>query len=202
MPRQLMKHWQKNLASTDAKLGTTYFLQPFVDMHLSTDLPANDAASNPIYSYLLSGIALFVLLIACINFVNLTAARSVRRSKEVGIRKVIGGNRKQLIVQFLGESFLLSTIAFLLAVFLVQLLLPLFNNLANKALSLSYLFDAKLVAAYIILYLITGFLAGFYPALVLSGYNPVQTLYGRFKIAGKNYLQKTLVVLQFTLAFF
>jgi putative ABC transport system permease protein len=192
----------KKFGFTDAKLGTTYFLQPFVDMHLSTDLPANDAASNPIYSYLLSGIALFVLLIACINFVNLSAARSVRRSKEVGIRKVIGGNRKQLIVQFLGESFLLSTIAFLLAIFLVQLLLPLFNNLANKALSLSYLFDAKLVAAYIILYLITGFLAGFYPALVLSGYDPVQTLYGRFKIAGKNYLQKSLVILQFTLASF
>ena len=187
----------------DAKMGTTYFLQSYLDMHLSTNLPANDAnASNPMYSYLLSGIALFVLLIACINFVNLTAARSVRRAKEVGIRKVLGGDRKQLIMQFLGESFFLSTIAFLLAIVLVQLLLPLFNNLANKALSLSYLFDAKLVTGYIMLYLITGLLAGFYPALVLSGYNPVQTLYSRFKIAGKNYLQKTLVVLQFTLASF
>lgn len=82
----------------DAKLGTAYFLQPYLNMHLSTDLPANGAnASNPMYSYLLSGIALFVLLIACINFVNLSAARSVRRAKEVGIRKVIGGNRKQRI---------------------------------------------------------------------------------------------------------
>jgi len=188
---------------TDAKIGTTYFLQPFLDMHLSIDLPANDAnASNPIYAYLLSGIALFVLLIASINFVNLSAARSVRRAKEVGIRKVIGGNRKQLIVQFLGESFFLCTIAFLLAIVLVQLLLPLFNNLANKALALSYLLDATLIEDYITLYLITGLLAGFYPALVLSGYNPVQTLYGRFKIAGKNHLQKSLVVLQFTLASF
>jgi putative ABC transport system permease protein len=172
-------------------------------MHLSTDLPANDTnASNPIYSYLLSGIALFVLLIASINFVNLTSARSARRAKEVGIRKVIGSNRKQLIIQFLGESFFLCTIAFVFAIVLVQLLLPLFNNLSNKALSLSYLFDAKLVAGYIMLYLITGLLAGFYPALILSGYNPVQTLYSRFKIAGKNYLQKSLVVLQFTLASF
>jgi putative ABC transport system permease protein len=187
----------------DAKMGTTYFLQPFLDMHLSTDLPANDTnASNPIYSYLLSGIALFVLLIASINFVNLTSARSARRAKEVGIRKVIGSNRKQLIIQFLGESFFLCTIAFVFAIVLVQLLLPLFNNLSNKALSLSYLFDAKLVAGYIMLYLITGLLAGFYPALILSGYNPVQTLYSRFKIAGKNYLQKSLVVLQFTLASF
>ena len=187
----------------DAKMGTTYFLQPYLDMHLSTDLPVNDTnASNPMYSYLLSGIALFVLLIACINFVNLTTARSAKRAKEVGIRKVIGGNRKQLTMQFLGESFFLCTIAFVLAIVLVQLLLPLFNNLSNKALSLSYLFDAKLVAAYIMLYLITGLLAGFYPALVLSGYNPVQTLYNRFKIAGNNYLQKSLVVLQFTLASF
>jgi putative ABC transport system permease protein len=187
----------------DAKIGSTYFLQPYLDMHLSTNLPANDVnSSNPMYSYLLSGIALFVLLIACINFVNLSIARSVRRAKEVGIRKVIGSNRKQLIMQFLGESFFLCAVGFLLAIVLVHLLLPLFNTLSNKALSLSYLFDAKLVAGYAILYLITGLLAGFYPALVLSGYNPVQTLYGRFKITGKNYLQKSLVVLQFTLASF
>ncbi|HEY4877412.1 MAG TPA: ABC transporter permease, partial [Puia sp.] len=197
----------------------TYFLQPYLDMHLSTELPVNNNdghlsksavrvsngltnAGNPIYSYILSGIALFVLLIACINFVNLTVARSVKRAKEIGIRKVIGGNRKQLIIQFLGESFFLCTIAFVLAIAVVQLLLPLFSDLANKVLSLSYLFDAKLVAGYIVLYIITGLLAGFYPALVLSGYNPVQTLYSRFQIAGKNYLQKSLVVLQFTLASF
>lgn len=192
----------KKFGFVNAKLGTTYFLQRYLDMHLSKVLPADNHASNPMYSYLLSGIALFVFLIACINFVNLTVARSVRRAKEVGIRKVIGGERKQLILQFLGESFFLCAVAFLLAIFLVQLLLPLFSDLANKALSLSYLLDAKLVGGYIVLYLTTGFLAGFYPALVLSGYNPVQTLYGRFQIAGKNYLQKSLVVLQFTLASF
>jgi len=188
----------------DIPMGT-YFLQPYLDMHLNTQLPASAGltnASNPMYSYLLSGIALFVLLIACINFVNLTIARSVKRAKEIGIRKVMGSDRKQLIFQFLGESFFLCTVAFVLAILLVQLLLPLFNELANKALAISYLFDAKLIAGYIALYIITGLLAGFYPALVLSGYNPVQTLYSRFQIAGKNYLQKSLVVLQFTLASF
>jgi putative ABC transport system permease protein len=183
----------------------TYFLQPYLDMHLSMELRASNgltSASNPMYSYLLSGIALFVLLIACINFVNLTIARSVKSAKEIGIRKVVGSNRKQLIFQFLSESFFLCTVAFVLAVALVQLLLPLFNELANKALAISYLFDAKLIAGYSALYIITGLLAGFYPALVLSGYNPVQTLYSRFQIAGKNYLQKSLVVLQFTLASF
>ncbi len=184
---------------------TKYGLQPFADLHLSKDLPAQNGlsdASNPMYSYILSGIALFILLIACINFVNLTVARSIKRAKEIGIRKVVGSSRKQLIMQFLGESFILCLIAFLAALLIVQLILPVFNDLSNKALALSYLFDAKLIAFYILLFALTSFLAGFYPALVLSGFNPVETLYSRFTLSGKNYLQKSLVVLQFTLASF
>src|SRR5690606_35721511 len=150
----------------DASMGT-YYLQPFIDMHMGTELPAQNGltnASNPVYSYILSGIALFVLLIACINFVNLTVARSVKRAKEIGIRKVVGGNRQQLVFQFLGESFILCFIAFSLAVILVWTILPLFNDLANKALSFSYLFDAKLIGGYILLFILTGLLSGFYPA--------------------------------------
>src|SRR5207253_1856176 len=93
----------------------SYFLQRYLEMHLSRDLPAQNGlsnSSNPDYSYILSGIALFVLLIGCINFVNLTIAGSVRRAKEVGIRKAVGGERKQLIMQFLGESFFLCTVSF------------------------------------------------------------------------------------------
>ena len=191
----------------DEVLGwrSEYHLQTFTDMHLSKELPAQNGladSSNPVYSYILSGIALFILLIASINFVNLTVARSVRRAKEIGIRKVVGGERKQLIMQFLGESFLICFIAFSFALLIVQFSLPMFNTLSNKALALSYLLDAKLIAGYILLFLITGLLAGFYPALVLSGYNPVQTLYSRFNLGGKNYLQKSLVVLQFSLASF
>lgn len=217
--KQVSEAISRRNGSHDIGKMSTYFLEPFLDMHLSTALPVNDNfmhiskapvhvdngltnASNPVYSYILSGIALFVLLIACINFVNLTVARSVKRAKEIGIRKVMGSGRKQLIMQFLIESFFLCTIAFILAIALVQFVLPLFSNLSNKALSLSYLFDSRLVTVYIGLYIITGLLAGFYPALVLSGYNAVQTLYSRFQIAGKNYLQKSLVVLQFTLASF
>ncbi len=189
----------------DFKDKTVYFLQQFTDMHLNKNLSADNGlvgGSNPMFSYILSGIAIFILLIACINFVNLTVARSVKRAKEIGIRKVVGGDRKQLIMQFLGESFILCFIAFVLAIALVEIVLPVFNNLSNKALSLSYLFDVKLVAGYILLFMITGLLAGFYPALVLSSYSPVQTLYSRFTLAGKNYLQKSLVVLQFALASF
>jgi putative ABC transport system permease protein len=186
------------------KMGS-YYLQPFTDIHMSTDLPAENGlgkGSNPIYSYILSGIALFVLLIACINFVNLTVARSVKRAKEIGIRKVVGSSRKQLIFQFLGESFLLCFIAFAFAIALVQLILPVFNQLANKQLAISYLFDIKLICVYIILFFITSFLAGFYPAVILSGYQPTATLYSRFSLSGENYLQKSLVVLQFALASF
>jgi putative ABC transport system permease protein len=182
-----------------------YQLQPFLDMHLSKELGARNGlsdASNPVYSYILSGIAIFILLIASINFVNLTIARSVKRAKEIGIRKVVGGERMQLIIQFLGESLLICFFAFTFALIIVQLILPVFNELSNKALALSYLFDIKLVAGYILLFLLTAFMAGFYPALVLSGYDPVQTLYSRFNLHGKNYLQKSLVVLQFSLASF
>jgi putative ABC transport system permease protein len=197
----------KSLTAKYGPMGwdNEYMLQPFLDMHMSTELPAQNGlsdASNPMYSYILSGIALFVLLIACINFINLTVARSVKRAKEIGIRKVVGGERKQLIMQFLGESFLLCLIAFALAIGIVELILPVFNDLSNKALALSYLFDAKLIAGYLLLFLLTSLLAGFYPALVLSSYNPVETLYSRFNIKGKSYLQKSLVVLQFALASF
>ncbi len=191
-------------AQSKMKDPTLYKLEPFLAIHLNKEVSRDDivGASDPLYSYILSGIVFFILLIACINFVNLSVARSIKRGKEVGIRKVVGGNRKQLIIQFLGESFILCLIAFVLAIIIVETLLPLFNRLSNKELALSYLFDVKLVAGYIALFLITGLLAGFYPALVMSKYDPVKTLYGRFKMAGKNYLQKSLVVLQFTLASF
>jgi len=191
-------------AKGNDKWTSIFLLQPFTKLHLSQDYRAYELsdASNPVFSYILSGIALFILLIACINFVNLTIARSVKRAKEIGIRKVVGGDRKQLIIQFLGESFILCLISFLSAICIVQLVLPIFNQLSNKALQLSYLLDVKLIAGYISLFIVTSLLTGFYPALILSNYNPVQTLYSRFTLGGKNYLQKSLVVLQFSLASF
>lgn len=183
----------------------SFGLQPLLDMHLSKDFKAENGltdASQPIYSYILSGIALFIFLIACINFVNLTVARSLKRAKEIGIRKVMGSQRRQLVLQFLGESFILSFIAFVLAIGLAVLLLPLFNTVANKALSFSYLLDTKLVLGFVAMFVLTGLLAGFYPALVLSRFKPVETLYGKLRFGGKNLLARSLVVLQFTLATF
>ena len=182
----------------------SFSLQPFLDIHLDSETSdlrnGLGRGSSPIYSYILSGIAIFILLIACINFVNLTVARSLKRAKEIGIRKVVGSQRKQLMYQFLGESFLLSFIAFFFAIVLTLTVLPTFNELANKQLSLSYLLDIKLVSGYFALFLVTGLVAGFYPALVLSGFSPAQTLYNRTRLTQKNYLTKGLVVFQFALS--
>ncbi|MBC7865749.1 MAG: ABC transporter permease [Bacteroidia bacterium] len=197
-----LKEMEEKYGSKDQIL---YGLQPLLQMHLSTDYPADNGlsgASNPIYSYILSGIAAFVLLIACINFINLTVARSIKRGKEIGIRKVIGGQRKQLIIQFLGESFVLSFFSFLLAIGIAFVSLPFFNAVSDKELSFSYLLDTKLIAGYIALFIVTSLLAGFYPALVLSRFKPVDTLYGKLRFSRKNFLSKGLVVLQFSLATF
>jgi len=187
-------------------IGISYVLEPLTTIHLGREVEARDEVladkSSATYSYILSGIALFILLIACINFINLTVARSVKRAREIGIRKVIGGTRKQLMMQFLSESFVLCLIAFAFAIIFVIMVLPLFNQLSNKALSFSYLLNADLIVGFTIVFVITSLLAGFYPAAVLSNYNPVQTLYSRFIVAGKDYLQKSLVVFQFTLASF
>lgn len=187
-------------------IGISYVLEPLTEIHLGKEIHAADEVlsdkSSSTYSYILSGIALFILLIACINFINLTIARSVKRAREIGVRKVIGGTRKQLMTQFLSESFMLCLVAFLLAIGIVLMALPLFNKLSNKALSLSYLLSAPIVIGYISIFIVTGLLAGFYPAVVLSNYDPVKTLYNRFTVTGKNHLQKSLVIFQFTLATF
>ena len=199
------KEVMNRVRSTGFTQSFHHQLQSFTDIHLSQEIIAEGSlinGSNPMYSYILSGIALFILIIACINFVNLTIARSVKRAREIGIRKVVGSGRQQLIGQFLGESFLLCCLSFISALFLAKLLLPFFNSVINKELSLSYLMDVRLIVSYLILLIVTGLLAGFYPAIVLSGYNPVQTLYNQFRLSGKNYLQRGLVIFQFALATF
>lgn len=189
----------------DFKETIHYHLQPLLQMHLSKELPSDNGlvgSGNPVYSWILSGIAAFILIIASINFINLTVARSIKRAREIGVRKVVGGSRVQLIAQFLGESFVLSFFSFALACVLTWLVLPMFNTLAGKELSFSYLLDSKLVLAYIGLFLMTGLLAGFYPALVLSRFKPVDTLYGKFRFSGKDYLSRGLLIFQFTLSTF
>lgn len=196
---------EKTKKEQGLSLKASMALQPLTDIHFNQNGgPGNFMVedSDPVYSYILTSIAIFILIIACINFINLAVAQSLKRSKEVGVRKVVGGTRKQLIRQFLAESLLVSSIAFVIAIVLAGILLPFFNELANKKLSLSYLSDGYLYTGFFLLLLVTSFVAGFYPSLVLSSFQPVKFLYGRQKLMGKNYFTKGLVVLQFALTAF
>jgi putative ABC transport system permease protein len=182
-----------------------YHLQAFTAMHLDARYELSNGlspGSSSVYSYILSGIAGLILLVAGINFVNLTLARSLRRGKEIGVRKVIGSTRAQLVGQFLGESLLLTLLAFIPAVLLVYGLLPQFSTLANKQLAVAFLFTPQNIGLFFGLMVVVALLAGAYPALVLSGFSPVQTLYGRLRLGGRNGLAKSLMVVQFAIAVF
>ncbi|MTI19839.1 ABC transporter permease, partial [Fulvivirga sp. RKSG066] len=147
-------------------------LQPLTDIHLNTEMPTGIApVSDPQYAYILSAIALLILVLGSINFVTLTISRSVNRSKEVGVRKVIGAKRKQLIVQFLSEAVVTVSVACLLGLVIAWFGLPLFNELAARTLVLEVnMFNTLVVVC---LLLIIGVLAGSYPALILSRFSPV-----------------------------
>ncbi|WP_057940123.1 ABC transporter permease [Algoriphagus resistens] len=192
----------KDSPGFDSKIS--FGLQPFMDIHLDAEIGSGrnglEKASSPVYSYILSGIGLFLLVIACINFVNLAVAKTLKRAKEIGIRKVIGSHRRQLILQFLTESYLMTFIALVLAFVITQLSLSAFNELADKQLALSYLLDFQLISLFVVLFVITGMVAGFYPALVFSGFSPSKSLYNRAKLLQQNFLTKALVVFQFTLS--
>lgn len=180
-------------------LKVSFTLQPLERIHLhSTNLIGDfPGGGNVQYVYILGVIALVILAVACINFMNLATARSARRAKEVGLRKVAGAVRAQLIRQFLAESCLIAFIALILAIVLVAVFLTPFNHLAGKSLSLD-LFDGKLLPGLLIITLATGLIAGSYPALFLSGFLPAKVLKGNLKGVGSSIFRNTLVVMQFT----
>ncbi|MFH1070690.1 MAG: ABC transporter permease, partial [Candidatus Glassbacteria bacterium] len=156
-----------------------YFLQPLADAHLhSAEIQGelNWAESDPTYVYGICVLALVVLLIACFNFMNLSTARFAGRAREVGIRKVVGARRGQLIGQFLGESVLLSFLALLVAVALVELALPALNGFFDGVLMFNYLHDWHLVAGFVAVVICVGLIAGSYPAFFLSAFRPVNVL--------------------------
>ncbi len=179
-----------------------YHLMPLTDIHLHSnkqyEIEANGDAS---YVYIFSVIALFILLIACVNFMNLSTARSANRAKEVGIRKVVGSLRGHLISQFLTESVLLSFFSLALAIGIAALLLPLFNQLAGKQMSVATLFSTWLFPVMIALMLVVGLIAGSYPAFYLSSFQPIQVLKGKVAKGFKgSWLRSGLVVFQFAIS--
>ena len=177
-------------------------LQPLTEMHLAASI--NDYLTtygNVTFVYLMAAIAMLILIIAWFNYVNLSTAGALKRAKEVGIRKVIGANKNQLIGQFLGESLLLNTASFTIAILLVISLQPFFNNLIDKPLSLNILFQNSFWVLGLLLVLIGTLASGTYTAFVLSSFKPVQTLKGVFaKSAGGILLRKFLVVFQFSIS--
>ena len=181
-----------------------YTLMPLTDIHLRSDrVPEMNVNGNIQYVYIFSAVALFVLLLACINFMNLSTARSASRAKEVGIRKVVGSEKGSLIKQFLIESILTTVISTLLAIAIAWLCLPWFNNLSAKQLLISDLLQTRYLAFLIALPLIVGLLSGLYPAFVLSSFNPIVVLKGKLSAGLKrSTLRNALVVGQFTTSIF
>ena len=177
-------------------------LQPLKRIHLHSDFPGDIAAQGDIRSvYLFAAIALFVLIIACINFVNLSTARSAIRAKEVGMRKTLGAVRHRLVGQFLGESVLYSMLSLILAVGLILAAMPWFNALLGRRLSLNILQVPWLIPGFIGLALIVGITAGSYPAFFLSSFHPVRVLRGRAKAGTQNLrFRRILVVVQFAIS--
>jgi putative ABC transport system permease protein len=191
----------KNVGKESAKYQPGLFLQPIADRHLYSEFKNGHSVGGRIqYVWLFGIIGLFVLLLACINFMNLSTARSERRAKEVGIRKAIGSLRRQLILQFFSESLLVAAIAFALALGLVLLMLPFFNELAGKKIIVLWT-NPLFWSLSIGFALFTGIIAGSYPALYLSSFRPVKVLKGVFR-AGRFAAvpRKVLVVLQFTVS--
>ncbi len=173
------------------------FLFPLTKIHLHS---YSDSRGDIQYIYIFSAIAIFILVIACINFMNLSTARSAKRSREISIRKTMGANRNNLINQFLGESMIISFMAMILAIFLVVILLPYFNELLEKNLKFDFT-DLKLWSVLIVITFIVGLFAGSYPAFYLSAFNPIKTLRnGISKGKGNFYFRRILVVFQFTLS--
>ncbi|MEO6730188.1 MAG: ABC transporter permease [Ferruginibacter sp.] len=176
-----------------------YHLIPLTDIHLKSDrFPELGVNGNIQYVYIFSAVALFILLIACINFMNLSTARSANRSKEVGIRKVLGTNKSSLVWQFLTESTMMVFIALLIALVIAWLTIPFFNDVSSKTLSFATLFNYKVLPFLLLLPFVVGALAGSYPAFFLSSFQPVSVLKGKIN-AGfkKSNLRSGLVVFQF-----
>ncbi len=202
--KKLLPMYDKYMAPIFAQynIKIRYGVQPITSIHLYSDFDGEPEELGSIsYIYIFSAVALFMLIIACINYMNLTTARSARRAKEIGIRKVTGSTKSQLVAQFLIESMLTSIISLLLSLLLVALFLPVFNTLSGKSISFQSLLQPDTFLILLIIILFVGFVGGSYPAFYLSKFNPVSVLKGSLSKSSSNVtLRRALVVVQFTIS--
>ncbi|WP_373059940.1 ABC transporter permease [Zunongwangia sp. H14] len=199
-PVFIRQHMGKELESKGIK--ASFFLTPLKQIHLESRIAENVTSSgSKKYLYILITIAILTLVIACINFMNLSTSRSSKRGIEVGIKKVLGAEKKRLLWQFLGESVLMSLIAYLLAFTTVLLFLPVFEKIAGKEIVLPLSQEIQLFAFFLLIAIIAGLFAGSYPAFFLSSFKPIKVLKGKFSNSLEAVsLRKTLVVVQFVIA--
>ncbi len=198
-PDFVKRHYPPRYTDNKAAL----LIQNIKDIHLRSNFSTGDMSVNGSmdYIYVLSIIGVLILAIACINFVNLSTARYMNRAKEVGLRKVVGAQRYQLIAQFTGEAVLITMIAGALSILLVNLAIPVFNELANGTITAAELLNSETLYQAIIVFVVVGIVSGIYPALVLSGFQPVLVLKGITETPGGKFnLRKVLVVLQFAVS--
>jgi|JI7StandDraft_1071085.scaffolds.fasta_scaffold00844_9 putative ABC transport system permease protein len=185
-------------------IKVAYELQRIPDIHLHSKIQDEAEEGGDIsYIYIFGAVSAFMLIIACINYMNLATARSANRAKEVGVRKVMGSQRKQLITQFITESVVLTLIALALSIVLIYALLPSFNSLANKHLPFAYVLQAPVILSLLGITFFAGVVGGSYPAFYLSGFNPVNVLKGKLAARGGSvFFRRALVVLQFSISIF
>jgi putative ABC transport system permease protein len=202
LPSLIDRHMGENQAGIPMSRGTQLLLWPITDIHLHSNLDSEiEANGNIDYVYIYLAVAFFILLIACINFMNLSTARSSLRSLEVGIRKVMGADRGLLVRQFLGESFVMTLLSMVLALILVYLFLPTFSNFSERPLSLNLFQKPEFLLLIVGIMVFVGLISGSYPALFLSGFMPAKVLKGAFK-AGKIHerFRSLLVMGQFAIS--
>lgn len=194
----------KKAVASDIAAGdhVTYYFMPLTDIYLKSDFHGEpEVVSDIRYVYIFTAIAILVLVIACINYVNLSTARAADRAREVGVRKIVGALRNQLFVQFIGESLLITAFAFLFAYMLALLMLPLFNELTGKNFSAAILFQPSFAALSVAALVVIAMASGAYPALAIASFKPVSVLKGNFRTSGRGiWLRKSLVVIQFSIS--
>ncbi|MFD2035040.1 ABC transporter permease [Belliella marina] len=202
LPSFIDRHIPANSQGIAASKGTQLFLWSLKDIHLHSNLDSEfEPNSNIEYVYIYSAIAIFILLIACINFMNLATARSAKRAMEVGLRKVLGADRELLVRQFMGETIFMTFLALVIALMISWVSMPAFSNFTGKALSLNLLGHPEYLLGMIALVFVVGLLAGSYPSLFLSGFQPVKVLKGTYKIGSiHEKLRSVLVVAQFAIS--
>lgn len=192
MNKVLLKHGSDDLKALG--FHKTLSLEPLTDIHLYSDIGRSPRIH---YIYIIASIAGFILLLACINFMNLATAKATRRASEIGIRKVMGAFRPVLVGQILGEAMVIVAIAMLISLALVQLVLPGFNYLTGKTMALTQQHAGFLAVSLLLVTVVTGLLAGSYPAFYISAFQPAQVLKGKTGLPGSGWLRKSLVVFQF-----